>query len=64
MSEEVRKRLKSFAWRLGMMLLAVTLDFTVQNIGIFDLPPAMVTVVGLVLGEVSKFLNNKHQQYV
>lgn len=56
MNEQLQKRLTSFAWRLGMMLLAVTVDFTAQNLGIFEMSPTVVTVLGLVLGEVSKFI--------
>lgn len=54
------KRLKSFLWRSVMLLLAVALDFVMQNLGLFDLSPAVVVIVGLVLGEVSKELNNKY----
>lgn len=56
MNEQLQKRLSSFAWRLGMMLLAVTVDFTVQNLGMFEMSPTVTTVLGLVLGEVSKYL--------
>lgn len=53
------KRLKSFAWRTGMMVLAFGAAFALENLHLLDLNPAMVTLLGLVLGEVSKFLNKE-----
>ena len=50
------KRSKSFAWRLGMMIIAAVVGFTLDNLGLLELSPAVVTVLGLVLGEVSKYL--------
>lgn len=56
-------RLKSFAWRAGMMLAALAIDFVLQNLGLFDglfdFPPQATIVVGLILGEVSKYLNTQ-----
>jgi hypothetical protein len=51
------KRLKSFAWRTGLLVVAIAIDFTLENIGLLELPPLTVAVIGLVLGEVSKYLN-------
>jgi hypothetical protein len=59
MNEQLEKRLKSFAWRLGMMLLAVTLDFTAKNLGDFEISDEITVILGLVLGEVSKLLNSR-----
>lgn len=59
MNEQFVKRIKSFAWRLGMALVVVVIDFTATNIGMFDLSPAVVGVLSLVLGEISKQLNTK-----
>lgn len=52
-------RVKSFAWRVGMMVIAMTVDFGAQNIGLFDMSGEVTVVVGLVLGELSKYLNSK-----
>lgn len=52
-------RLSSFAWRLWMMVLALVIDFALQNLGLFNLPGEIVLILGLVLGEVSKHINNK-----
>lgn len=50
-------RTKSFLWRAGMMLLALGVDFTLANLELLDLSPQTVVVLGLFLGEVSKWLN-------
>lgn len=57
--EEFVKRLKSFSWRAGMMLLAVAVDFVLANLADLNLTPGVVAVIGLVLGELSKHINGK-----
>ena len=52
-------RLKSFAWRTGMMVLALAISFFLENIGLLELNPEVEVVLGLILGEVSKYLNSK-----
>lgn len=59
MNEQLKSRFKSFAWRLGMMVAAVSVDFILQNLTILNIPTQYTVVLGLVLGEVSKHLNNK-----
>ena len=56
---ELLKRLSSFGWRVGMMLLALLVDFAVENVAGFGLSNEIVIILGLVLGEVSKQINNK-----
>ena len=50
-------RIKSFCWRLGMVLLAAGIDFVIANITDFNMPAQYTVLLGLVLGEVSKWLN-------
>lgn len=52
------KRLKSFLWRSAMMLSVVALDFVSTNLGLFNISTEVSVVAGLVLGEVSKYLNS------
>lgn len=52
-------RLKSFAWRLGMMTAAAVVAFVLENLELLELNPQVTVVVGLVLGEVSKYLNTR-----
>jgi len=52
-------RLKSFAWRAGMMIAALAIDFVLQNLGLFELPAQATVIIGLLLGELSKYLNTR-----
>lgn len=62
LSEESKKilikRVKSLCWRAGSMLAALFVDFVLQNIGLVDMPASIAVLLGLVLGEISKFLNS------
>lgn len=42
-----------------MMIAAIVVDFLITNIGLFELPDVVTVVLGLTLGEVSKYLNSK-----
>lgn len=53
------KRFKSLIWRTAMMVLAITITFTAENLNLFGLSPEMTILFGLILGEVSKWLNTK-----
>jgi hypothetical protein len=55
-----KSRLKSLAWRIAMMILAVSLDWLLQNIGVF-IPTQYTVLAGLILGEISKAINNEYQ---
>lgn len=56
---QLRKRFKSFLWRAGMMFVALFIDWLLENIGLFGLSPQVTVFLGLVLGEISKYLNKK-----
>ena len=49
-------RVKSFAWRLGGMITVAIIGFILDNIGVFNFNPAMVGVIGLILGEITKWI--------
>lgn len=51
-------RVKSFIWRTGMMVLAVIIQQLIDLIPGLSLNPSVTVVLGLVLGECSKALNN------
>jgi hypothetical protein len=53
------KRAKSFAWRLGMVTLVFVLEWVSGNIGLLELSPQVTVVLGLMAGELSKYLNSK-----
>jgi len=58
MENELLKRLKSFAWRVGMIAVAAAIDAALVNLEVLDLPVWSVGLVGLALGELSKYLHN------
>lgn len=60
MDTQLESRIKSFAWRTGMMVVALTVDFALQNLASFNLTDSATLFLGLALGEVSKYLNNKY----
>jgi hypothetical protein len=58
-SDELKKRYAAFAWQTGMMILAVIIDQLLANLGMFSLPDEATVILGLVLGQVSKYIHNK-----
>lgn len=59
MNQKVLNRFKSFAWRLGMMVVVILADYVTQNLTGFGLPAYATITIGLIAGEVSKFLNTE-----
>lgn len=63
MSQETKTifvtRVKSFLWRLAGMIGVAVLGFIGDNLGLFNLNPQVAVVLGLVVGEVTKWLNTK-----
>lgn len=51
-------RFKSFYWRLVMMIVATVISFILANLDVFQLSVGMTATLGLILGEISKALNN------
>ena len=58
MKTELLKRLKSFGWRLLGMSLVALLAFVSSNLELFNLSPAIIGLLGLIAGELTKWLNN------
>lgn len=58
-NDQLLKRVKSLAWRAGMMALAVVISVFAEGLAGLGLPPLATLLLGLVLGEVSKWLNSK-----
>jgi|TARA_R100001530_G_scaffold2201_4_gene3700 hypothetical protein len=56
------KRMKSFLWRSVMIFGTGLVDVLIQSVSDFDLPTIAVAVIGLVLGEISKYLNKKKKK--
>ena len=59
MSELINtKRIKSLAWRVGMMMLAGGLAYLSENVGLLELSTEVTVILGLVFGEISKAIHN------
>jgi len=58
MNKQLVKRLKSLLWRAGAVGLIAGLSAIAEGLGAVGLPIWTVGVLGLVLGEITKFLNN------
>lgn len=52
------KRVKSFIWRTSMMAIAGLISIIASNLGILELSTQTTIIFGLILGEISKALNN------
>jgi hypothetical protein len=58
MNEELKSRLKSFAWRLASMIVVTVLAFVIDNAVDLQIPAWGVVVLGLISGEITKYMNN------
>lgn len=58
--QELIKRAKSLAWKLGAMIVVALLNFLADNLNLFNLPGEAVVVAGLILSEISKIVSNRH----
>lgn len=53
----MKNRIKSLLWRTAMVALAFLVAELGTNLDMFNLSPQLTTFVGLILGEISKYLN-------
>jgi len=53
-------RMKSLYWRTGMMILSILVGSVLDNLDILAgiISPASIMMLGLILGEISKAINN------
>lgn len=56
-TEQLAKRIKSFLWRLSAVIAVMGVEFLADNIGLFGLSLEVQVVLGLILGEITKYLN-------
>lgn len=57
---ELIKRLKSFMWRFATMAVAITVSFLADNLNLFHVSGETAVVLGLILGEITKYMNNRN----
>ena len=61
METQLQKRIKSFLWRGGAIAIVAFLGFVAENIGEFNLPEYAIVMTGLVIGEITKYLNTSNK---
>lgn len=57
MPDQLKKRIKSFLWRTGAVMVIAGLNFIVKEVGGLGLPVWAVGMIGLIGGEITKWLN-------
>jgi len=61
MSEELKtiliSRFKSFLWRLLGYAIALFFAFILDLCKVIELSPAVITIITLAIGEITKYLN-------
>ena len=60
MNEVLKKRLSSLLWRAGGQVVAILLSglLALTTDGVISLPPLLIIFIGLVIGEITKWLNS------
>lgn len=59
MNTQLKNRLLSFTWRLGNVLAIAGLNFLAENIADIGMPLWAAGIVGLIAGEITKYLNRR-----
>ena len=55
--EQLLKRLKSFLWRLASYIVVSGLALLVESLQLYNLDPAVIAIIALICGEITKFVN-------
>lgn len=59
MKTKLMNRFKSLVWRLSIMVIVALVNYVTANYTGFGLSPELTVLVGLLAGEISKFLNTE-----
>lgn len=62
MNQTLKNRILSFIWRTGDIAAVAAINYIAANLGYFNLPVTVVAVLGLILGEITKYLNKQAEQ--
>lgn len=57
--QELIKRIKSYLWRAAGVGVVAGLSSLVESISGSGFSPLVITMVGLFVGEITKFINNR-----
>jgi len=60
-NDELKKRLLSLAWRLGLAVIITVLAVLTKELPTLGLPTVITGVLILILNEVTKWLNDRYQ---
>lgn len=58
MHNELKNRILTFLWSAGLMSIAWGIDYMASNLGLFNLSPELVTIIGLVAAQITKYIRN------
>jgi len=58
MNEQLLKRLKSFGWRTLCVAIIAVIGYATDNLGLFEIPVWLQGIIGLGLGEITKWFNS------
>jgi len=71
MKEQLKKRVKSFSWRIGSMTSVYLLSTLISELRTEEFSPELspyinlfIVLLGLILGEVTKLLNNLKHRWI
>ncbi len=62
MNQDLKKRLGSLLWRTAMMALAFGIQYLSENLTDLSLSTELTTLIGLILGEISKQIYNIYRK--
>jgi hypothetical protein len=62
MNTELSKRLQSLCWSIGMMIVAMSIDWTAANLDLLNLSAEQTVFLGLFLAQMSKAIHNYLRQ--
>lgn len=57
----MNNRIKSFLWRLGAYAVVAISTYTVANLADLGVNAQLVAIIGLIAGEITKWINSKYQ---
>lgn len=63
MDEQFLKRLRSLLWRALCVALIAGIAFLIQSISGLEIPDYLKILLGLILGEVSKYFNSNQDMF-
>ena len=54
----LKKRIQGLLWHTGMMIVAVLIDYAIDNLTGLNLSSTITVILGLILGQISKAIHD------